>query len=61
MFFAEEFVLSNLRTSPLIKPFQTPGEVEMRILEFLGRFKMSVHVDNIFCLKYLTLIDACIQ
>ena len=45
--FAEESVLSSLRTSPLIKPFQTPGGVEMRILEFLGRFKMSVHLENI--------------
>ena len=59
--FAEEFVLSSLGTSPLIKPFQTPGGVEMRILEFLRRFKMGVHVENIFYLKCFTLIDACIE
>ena len=33
----------------------------MHTMEFLGRFKMSAHVKNIFSLKFFVLIDTCIQ
>ena len=50
----EEFVLRSLNASPLIKPFVTP--VIIRVLKFLSRFVVCLHVKDRFFVESCTFV-----
>ena len=61
----EELVRRNLKASPLIKPFLTPGgwqEVKCVYWKVsVGLTEVRSHVENGFFLKSFALLYACIQ